>query len=90
MKKLSVALALAALAAAGAAPAFAQSSDTWAAGISSRNIRPFEHTPSTYNGGYSASGLRAFAMVPGGSTYDPAVSGGGSTGYNQNLHDDRW
>jgi hypothetical protein len=48
MKKLftvntcrSVALALAAFAAAGAVPAFAQSSGTWSAGISARNGRPF-------------------------------------------------
>jgi hypothetical protein len=38
------------------------------------------------------AGLRAFAMIPGApggrigtSTYDPALTGGGSLGYNQNL-----
>jgi hypothetical protein len=40
-KYRSVALGLAALAVAGTAPAFAQSSGTWSAGISARNGLPF-------------------------------------------------
>jgi hypothetical protein len=36
------------------------------------------------------SGLNAFAMAPSGSQYDPALNGGGSTGYNQNLRQDAW
>jgi hypothetical protein len=40
-------MALAAFAAAGTAPALAQSSGTWSAGISARNIRTFVHASST-------------------------------------------
>jgi hypothetical protein len=36
------------------------------------------------------SGARIFDMVAPTSPYDPALSGGGSLGYNQNLHDDAW
>jgi hypothetical protein len=39
------------------------------------------------------SGLNAFAMVPriGGSSSDsPQATGGGSTGFNQNLRTDQW
>ena len=53
-KYLPVALALAALATAGTAPAFAQSAGTWSAGISTRNADPYVHTPSTNNNGYSS------------------------------------
>ena len=58
-KYRSVALALAAFAVAGTAPAFAHSSGTWSAGISTRNGLPFVHAPSTRN-----NGLSAFAQVP--------------------------
>jgi hypothetical protein len=34
------------------------------------------------------SGVGIYDMVP--NSYDPAVTGGGSVGYNQNLHDDAW
>ena len=34
------------------------------------------------------SSLGIYDMVP--SPYDPAVTGGGSLGYNQNLHDNNW
>jgi hypothetical protein len=34
------------------------------------------------------SGLGLYDMVP--SPYDPAVTGAGSLGYNQNLHDNNW
>jgi hypothetical protein len=34
------------------------------------------------------SGLGIYDMVP--SPYDPAATGGGSLGYNQNLHDNSW
>jgi len=62
MKKLfiankyrSVTLALAAFAVAGTAPAFAQSSGTWSAGISTRNGLPFVHAPSTNHSGYNGT-----------------------------------
>jgi len=61
MKKLfsankygSLAQALAAFAVAGTAPVFAQSSGSWSAGISGRNIRPFVHASSTNHSGYSS------------------------------------
>ena len=53
------ALALAAFAAAGTAPALAQSSGTWSAGISGRSGTPYVHTQSTNVGGYGA-----YAQVP--------------------------
>ena len=53
-KYLPVALALAAFAVAGAAPAIAQSSGSWSAGISTRNGRPYIQSPSTKDNGYSA------------------------------------
>jgi hypothetical protein len=66
MKKLfaankyrSVALALAAFAVAGTAPAFAQSSGTWSAGISARSGTPYVHTQST-----NVSGYGVYAQVP--------------------------
>jgi hypothetical protein len=78
MKKLfiankyrSVALALAAFAVAGTAPAFAQSSGTWSAGISTRNGLPFVHAPSTRN-----NGLSAFAQA---SSLGPADRFGGAS-----------
>lgn len=39
---------------AGAAPASAQSMATWSAGISSRNGRPFVHSPATNHSGYGS------------------------------------
>jgi hypothetical protein len=39
------------------------------------------------------SGRNAFAMVPagdGGSVLNPAATGGGSIGYNENLRRDQW
>ena len=53
------ALALAAFAAAGTAPALAQSSGTWSAGISGRSGTPYVHTQST-----NVSGYGAYARVP--------------------------
>lgn len=41
----------------------------------------------------SPSGLNAFAMVPafqGGSAFDASLTGGGSSGYNENLRRDDW
>lgn len=52
-KCLPLALALAGFLASGTVPVFSQSSGTWAAGISTRNARPFVHTPSILDGGYS-------------------------------------
>ncbi|MGA7232557.1 MAG: hypothetical protein WBX95_16685, partial [Xanthobacteraceae bacterium] len=66
MKKLfitnkyrSVILALAAFVVAGTAPAFAQSSGTWSAGISARSGTPYVHTQST-----NVSGYGVYAQVP--------------------------
>jgi hypothetical protein len=60
MKKLfiankyrSVALALAAFVVAGTAPASAQFSGSWSAGISGRSGTPYVHAPSTNYGGYN-------------------------------------
>jgi hypothetical protein len=53
-KYLPVALALAAFAVAGAAPALAQPSGAWSAGISTRNARPYVESPSTKDNDYSA------------------------------------
>jgi hypothetical protein len=38
------------------------------------------------------SGRNLYDMAPAGAgnRYDPANTGGGSLGYNQNLHDDAW
>jgi hypothetical protein len=58
-KYLPVALALAAFAAAGTAPALAQSSGTWSAGISGRSGTPYVRAPSS-----SVSGYSAYAQVP--------------------------
>lgn len=61
MKKLVIAkkcfplaLALAGFVAAGTVTVFAQSSGTWAAGIATRSVRPFVHTPSILDSGYSS------------------------------------
>jgi hypothetical protein len=58
-KCLPLALALAGFVAAGTVPVFAQSSGTWAAGISTRNARPFVHTPSILDSGHNS-----YAQVP--------------------------
>jgi hypothetical protein len=46
---------------------------------------------SAHHNGYvtQGSGVRAFASVPR-SVDDPAATGGGSIGYNQNLRLNRW
>ena len=54
-KYLPIALVLAALTAAGTAPAFAQQSGG-DAGISTRNAQPFVHKQSINHSGYSAYG----------------------------------
>jgi hypothetical protein len=58
-KCLPLALTLAGFVAAGTVPAFAQSSGTWAAGISTRNVRPLVPTRSIHDSGYSS-----YAQVP--------------------------
>jgi hypothetical protein len=58
-KKYLPVVALGAFAAAGTAPAFAQSAGTSSAGISTRNVRPFVHAPSSSPSGYSA-----YAQIP--------------------------
>jgi len=68
--------------------AFAQSFDPE---VGSGNIVPGSVAPAApqtiklqYHVSARQSGLRAFAMVPGGAT-DPSATGGGSTGYNAML-----
>jgi hypothetical protein len=58
------ALALAVFAAAGTAPALAQSSGTWSASISGRSGTPYVHTQSTNVGGYGAYGISARNIRP--------------------------
>jgi hypothetical protein len=58
-------------------PAFAHSA--------SQNIRQSTHDAIAGR----QSGLNAFAMVSR-SPYDPALTGGGSLGYNENLRRDQW
>jgi hypothetical protein len=79
MKKLfstrrcvQAALVLAAFA--GAAPAFAQSTGPWRAGISSRNGRPFVYARTTNHSGYGS-----FAEIPGPNYFDLAPSSLGPT-----------
>ena len=79
-KYLPIALALAAFASTGTVPVFAQSAGTWSSGISSRNARPYVHTPSTNNNGYSSyAEVPATVLSPaaqsGFSYYNPATSG---------------
>ena len=72
-----------------AAPAFAQSFDPDAG---TGNALPFAYTPAARQDHKIAarqSGLHAFAMVPGpGAAFNPnspALTGGGSLGYNEML-----
>ena len=69
---IQAALVLAAFA--GPAPAFAQSTGSWSAGISSRNGRPFVQTPTTNHSGYGS-----FAEIPGPNYFDLAPSSLGPT-----------
>ncbi len=101
MSKLSALVLIATLAtAAGALPAFAQSFDPDAGtgNIVPFNAAPpapqVQHMAAVRQTGRATvatreAGLHAFAMIPGGrvgtGTYDPALTGGGSLGYNQNL-----
>ena len=98
MTRISKLVLIAAVTAAIATPAFAQSFDPEAG---TGNVLPFS-TPSVVQNGKVAahqtsqgkiaarrSGLHAFAMVPsaaaGSNSNNPALTGGGSTGYNQML-----
>ena len=98
MTHISKLALIAAVTAAIATPAFAQSFDPEAG---TGNVLPFS-TPSVVQNGKVAahqtnqgkiaarqSGLNAFAMVPsaaaGSHSNNPALTGGGSTGYNQML-----
>ena len=99
MTKLSTLAVIAAIAVvANALPASAQSLDPEAG---SGNVLPFSYGPITARNDTVAvrqtshakvarqNGLHAFAMVPrsaaGGDANDPALTGGGSAGYNQML-----
>jgi hypothetical protein len=99
MTTISKFVLIAAIAAAGiASPALAQSFDPEAG---SGNVGPFSYAPiATQNdtavvrqqsqGKIAArlNGLHAFAMVPrdaAGNANDPALTGGGSAGYNEML-----
>jgi hypothetical protein len=98
MTRISKLALIAAVTAAIATPAFAQSFDPEAG---TGNVLSFS-TPSVVQSGKVAahqtsqgkiaarrSGLHAFAMVPGAAagsnSNNPALTGGGSTGYNQML-----
>jgi hypothetical protein len=98
MTRISTFALIAAVTAAIATPAFAQSFDPEAG---TGNVLSFS-TPSVVQNGKVAahqtsqgktaarrSGLHAFAMVPGATqgsnANDPALTGGGSAGYNQML-----
>jgi opacity protein-like surface antigen len=82
MTSMSKFAIIAAVAAVIASPAFAQST--------SQNAKVVVHQTSQSKAAAARqSGLDSFAMVPGGA-YDPALSGGGSVGYNQNLRTDQW
>ena len=48
--------------------------------------QPSHHTMMSDPADQSGRGI--YDMIP--SPYDPAVTGGGSLGYNQNLHDNNW
>ncbi len=99
MTKISTLAVIAAVATAGiASPALAQSFDPEAG---SGNVVPFSYAPiaaqndpvavrqSSHANAARQNGLHAFAMVPRGSAgsnaNDPALTGGGSAGYNQML-----
>jgi hypothetical protein len=100
MSKLSALVLIATVAtAAGALPAFAQAFDPDAGTgnivpfnaappalqVQHMTARPARRAAMVARD----AGLHAFAMIPGGrvgaSSYDPALTGGGSLGYNQNL-----
>jgi hypothetical protein len=100
MSKLSVLVLVAAIAStASAMPAFAQSFDPdgGTGNIVPFNAAPapqVQHMAARPTGRATVAsregGLHAFAMIPGApggrtGTYDPALTGGGSLGYNQNL-----
>ena len=96
--KSKLTLVIAVAAAAIASPAFAQSFDP---DIGTGNNTSFAYEPAIQQGTIAVrqdghehgvagrSGLNAFAMVPGGqagaNSNDPAVTGGGSLGYNKLL-----
>jgi hypothetical protein len=100
MSKLSALVLIATIAtAAGALPAFAQAFDPdagsgnivpFSAGPPALQATRLP-APAKGRAAMAArdTGLHAFAMIPGGrvgtSSYDPALTGGGSLGYNQNL-----
>jgi hypothetical protein len=86
MKKFLTTLAVLA---AFATPAFAQSFDP---DVGTGNLVPFAYMPTAAQNHKIArrqSGLHSFAMVPGpGSAFNPnspALTGGGSLGYNEML-----
>ena len=96
ISKLAVIAALAATAV--ASPALAQSFDPE---LGTGNSLPFSFAPTTSQKATMAaprthskvavqqSGANAFAMVPRGA-FDPALTGGGSVGYNESLRNDAW
>ena len=99
MRNMSKATFIAAIAAVAiGSPVLAQSFDPE---VGTGNVLPFSYQPTgpatphavagLRNDGKMArrrSGLHAFAMVPGPqlSPNDPALTGGGSIGYNQNMY----
>lgn len=81
MKSLSTKLVLSAIAIVAmlASPAFAQKSH--------RRVSQHQYVTSDPA---PQSGRGIYNMVPDYDRYSPGVTGGGSTGYNQMLHDDAW
>ena len=65
-----------------APPALAQSS-------APQYPRATHRVPRQIVGGYN-NGVDAFDVVPGGGAFSPALTGGGSVGYNESLRHDQW
>lgn len=79
-----IVVAIAVAAAAVSSSAFAQASDQ-NLGMGIHHARHHKMA--------ARQGSRAFALVPsvqGGAAFDPALTGGGSAGYNENLRRDSW
>jgi hypothetical protein len=94
-KKIIVATAILLSGLGASSAALAQSA--WTTGTASDRARAGYEVP--YGGGFyasepgsaSRSGLGAYAMIPrtGGARYSPGANGGGNSGYNWALENDR-
>ena len=91
ISRTAVLAALAAIAVAG--PTYAQPIGTSDASSSVRPTQVAMHQVRHRSISTRQNGFNAFAMVPAigsGSALSPALTGGGSVGYNENLRNDRW